>query len=226
MSFLPTEPPEPPNLSVYGDPSYWTERYIWSYDSNNEKDNTKPRHGISHKIKWDGNGESFQAYEMAIHSHCRQNGLGHLLIPHFMTLYLRYGIRGFEKAPRYNKPGLSVNQFLRDNEIVYRILESVFNVSNGIQVFRHPIQTDGNYDGIMMYVMVVNELGPNQRTQVWIHQRSIQEKYHPRSTGGIRMFVHRYMTAYGELEYFGVRTTERECADNLLKNFCVNQPLV
>jgi hypothetical protein len=103
--------------------------------------------------------------------------------------------------------------------LFYGILESVFNVSIGIQVCRHPIQTDGSYDGIRTYIKVVNELGPNHRTQVWIHQRSIQEKYHQRTVGGIRGFVHRYMTAYGELEYLGIHTTERECADNLLKNF-------
>lgn len=70
-----------------------------------------------------------------------------------------------------------------------------------------------------MYIKVVNELGPNQRTQIWIHQRSLQEIYHLRTAGGVRGFVHRYQTAYGELDHLGVKHTQQESADNLLKNF-------
>jgi hypothetical protein len=106
------------------------------------------------------------------------------MIPHFMTLYLRYGTKVFEKAPRYNKPGLDINQFLRDNDLFYGILQSVFNTGIGIQVFHHPIYTQGRLDGIRMYVKIVNELGPNLRTQIWIHERAIQERYTPRTIGG------------------------------------------
>jgi hypothetical protein len=140
------------------------------------------------------------------------------MIPHFMALYLRFGTRVFEKAPRYKKPGLSVNQFLRDNELFYGILESVFNISIGIQVFHHPIYSNGWFDGIKMYIKVANELSPNQRTQVWIFQKALEEKYHPRTSGGVRGFVQRYQTAYGELEQLGVKHSQQDRTDNLLKN--------
>jgi hypothetical protein len=76
-----------------------------------DKDNTKLRHGISHKIKWDGLAESFKECDRIIQSHCRQNGLGYLLVPRFMLLYVRYGTKVFVKAPEYQMPGLTIAQF-------------------------------------------------------------------------------------------------------------------
>jgi hypothetical protein len=40
-SGMPTDPPEPPNVRMYGDPNYWIERYIQPSDGDNERDNTK-----------------------------------------------------------------------------------------------------------------------------------------------------------------------------------------
>jgi hypothetical protein len=64
---------ETPNVRVYGHPEYWTQTTHQGPDMIEAKDNTKARHGISHKIKWDGNAESFKEYENTILSHCRQN---------------------------------------------------------------------------------------------------------------------------------------------------------
>jgi hypothetical protein len=82
-----------PNVRIYGDPNFW------SQGPTDDRDQTRAKHGISHKIKWDGKCETFHDYERDIHSFCRQNGLGYLIIPHFMAIYLRYGTRVFEKAP-------------------------------------------------------------------------------------------------------------------------------
>jgi hypothetical protein len=61
-----------------------------------------------------------------------------------------------------------------------------------------------------MYVNIVNQLGPTFRTQKWIHEQAISERYNPRTKGGIRGFVHRYLTA--------VQYEQEHCMDNLLKN--------
>jgi hypothetical protein len=52
---------------------------------------TKGRTGISRKVKWDENVESFQSYQRLIIDHCQQHELGYLLIPHFMKMYIRHG---------------------------------------------------------------------------------------------------------------------------------------
>jgi hypothetical protein len=121
-----------------------------------------------------------------------------------MTMYIRHGTSVFDRVPQYKQPGMTVQQFLRDNDALYGILQSVFNVGIGIQIFHTPIQVQGYFDGIQMYVKIVNQLGPTVRTQKWIHEQAISEGYNPRTKGGIRGFVHRYLTAYGELAYLGV----------------------
>jgi hypothetical protein len=88
---------EPPDVKLYGDPNYWTQTYGHAKKETEEKDNTKPKHGISHKIKWDGKAESFQDYDRLIQSHCQQSGLGYYTDP-------TYGTRVCDKAPRYQKP--------------------------------------------------------------------------------------------------------------------------
>jgi hypothetical protein len=74
---------------------------------------------------------------------CQQHDLGYLLIPHFMTMYIRHGTSVFEKVPQYKQPGMTVQQFLRDNNSLNGILQSVFNVGIGIQIFHTPIQVQG-----------------------------------------------------------------------------------
>jgi hypothetical protein len=60
-------------------------------------------------------------YDRYIIGHCKQNGLGYLLYPHFMTLYLRYGWRILEKAPQYKRGNLSLEQLNEDIELLYGI---------------------------------------------------------------------------------------------------------
>jgi hypothetical protein len=103
--------------------------------------------------------------------------------------------------------------------VFYGIVESIFKVKHAVQVFYDPIRTDGHDDGIRLYLKVVNELGSDQQTNIiWIHQRALEETYHPRTPGGIRSFVHRYQEAYGELDQLGKKISDRDRADNLLKN--------
>ena len=206
---------EPSHVRLFGNPQSWP---TYDYREKEDRDYTKSRTGIAYKIKWDEKAESFPDYERLINNHCQQHDLGYLLIPHFMTMYLRHGTNVFERVPQYRKPGMSINQFLRDNSALYGILQSVFNVGIGIQLFRTPYNVQGYSDGIRMYVNIVNRLGPTIRTQKWIHEQAISERYTPRTKGGIRGFVHRYLTAYGELEYLGVKYDSEHCTDNLLKN--------
>lgn len=112
----------------------------------------------------------------------------------------------------------TIKQFWKDNEIFYGIVESVFKVKYATQVFNEPIRTEGHDDGIRLYLKVVNELGPDQQTQAWIHQQSLEEKYSRHTIDGIRGFVRRYQAAYGELELLGKRYTERDKADTILRN--------
>jgi hypothetical protein len=74
------------------------------------------------------------------------------------------------------------------------IVETVFNVGSGIQMFNSPIQNHGVFDGIKMYSRVVKTSGPTVRTPKWIHEQ-----------GWIRGLVHRSITAYGELATLGVK---------------------
>jgi hypothetical protein len=67
------------------------------------------------------------------------------------------------------------------------IVETVFNVGFGIQMFNSPIRKHGVFDGIRMYIRVVYTSGPTVRIPKWIHEQ-----------GWIRGLVHRYVTAYGE----------------------------
>jgi hypothetical protein len=85
--------------------------------------------------------------------------------------------------------GMTVDQFLRDNSALYGILQSVLNVGIGIQLFRTPMNIQGHSDGIRMYINVVKRLGPTVRTQKWIYEQAISERYHHGTKGGIRGFV-------------------------------------
>jgi hypothetical protein len=60
--------------------------------------------------------ESFPAYERLINNLCQSYNIGYLFHPPFMTMYLRYGTRVLEKAPQYRKPGMTVHQFLKDDD--------------------------------------------------------------------------------------------------------------
>jgi hypothetical protein len=102
--------------------------------------------------------------------------------------YLRHGIDVFQRAPKYHAPGLTLPQFLRDNNALFGIVETVSNVGFGIQMFNSPIRKHGVFDGIRMYIRVVNTSGPTVRIPKWIHEQ-----------GWIRGLVHRYITAYGEI---------------------------
>jgi hypothetical protein len=152
----------PPTTRVSGNPDFWSRNYDRDGD---ERDFTKGRTGINYKFRWDQKAESFPEYERLINNHCQQHDLVYLLIPHFMTTYLHYGTRVLDKAPQYRKPGMSVNQFLRYNSVLYGILQSVVT---GIQLFRTPMNVQGYSDGIRMYITVVNRLGPTHGTQKWI----------------------------------------------------------
>jgi hypothetical protein len=152
-------------VKVIGNPNYWTQKYTREQRDVEERIYTKGRAGISHKIKWDENAESFQTYERLVSNHCQQHDLGYLLIPHFMTMYIRHGTSVFDRVPQYKQPGMTVQQFLRDNNALYGILQSVFNVGIGIQIFHTPIQVQGYFDGIQMYVKIVNQ-GPTVSVDV------------------------------------------------------------
>jgi hypothetical protein len=179
---------------MYGDPNFRTTRY----NTVPNEEWTRAKRGISDKVKWDGQRETFQAYDRYIIGHCKQNGLGYQLNPHFMTLYLRYGWRILEMAPQYKRENLSLEQLKEDIELLNGIPYSIFNTSIGVQLFQSDEPVDGYYDGIRMYLKVANKLGPNIRTQFWNYERATQETYHPRAAGGIKGFVRRYQTVYSE----------------------------
>jgi hypothetical protein len=80
------------------------------------------------------------------------------------------------------------------------IVETVFNVGFGIQMFDSPIRKHGVFDGIRMYSRVVNTSGPTARTPKWIHEQ-----------GWIRGLVHRSITAYGEVATLGVKHEAENC---------------
>ena len=105
-----------PSVRVYGNPNYWAQPMDGEKD---EKDTTKARAGINYKIKWDQKAESFPSYERLINNHCQQQEIGYLLVPHFMSRYMKYGVSVFEKVPQYCKPGMSLKQFVRDNNALY-----------------------------------------------------------------------------------------------------------
>jgi hypothetical protein len=86
-------------------------------------------------------------YDRIVQFHCKQNDSGYLLIPRFMLSYVRYGLKVFNKAPVYILPGLTITQFCKDNELLYGILEWVFDTDVGVEVFYNPIQTEGRDDG-------------------------------------------------------------------------------
>jgi hypothetical protein len=113
---------------------------------------------------------------------------------------------------------MTVHQFIRDNGTLYGILQSVFDIGIGVRLFRVPPIIHGYSDGIRMYVTVVNRLGPTHRTQKWLYEQAISERYTPRTRGGIRGFVNRYLAAYAELDYLGVKYDAEQSMDNLLKN--------
>jgi hypothetical protein len=77
------EPPDNPNdtpggstgVKVFRNPNYWTQKYTRDQRDVEERIYTKGRAGISHKIKWDENAESFQTYERLISNHCQQHDL-------------------------------------------------------------------------------------------------------------------------------------------------------
>jgi hypothetical protein len=48
--------------------------------------------------------------------------------------------------------------------------------------------------------------------------KSIGGKVSPKDDRGVRGFVQRYQTAYGELEHLGFKHNQQECTDNILKN--------
>jgi hypothetical protein len=113
------------------------------------------------------------------------NYLGYLLIPHFMTMYIRYGTNVFERVPQYKQPGMTVHQCHRDNNALYGILQSVFNLWIGIQMFHTPVQVQGYFDGIKMYIKIVNHWGPTVMNR--------------RLVKGITPVLRYYLTSYGEL---------------------------
>jgi hypothetical protein len=45
---------------MYGDPNYWIHQH---QGTNEPHDKIRTKRGISHKIKWDGKRETFQAYD-------------------------------------------------------------------------------------------------------------------------------------------------------------------
>jgi hypothetical protein len=141
--------------------------------------------------------------------------MGYIMNAHFMASYLRHRKNVLVKAPQYNDSCPTLKQFWRDNEIFFGIVESVFKVKYATQVFNEPIRTEGHDDGIRLYLKVINELGPDQQTQAWIHQQSLEEKYSRNTVDGIRGFVRRHQAAYGELELLGKRYTERDKADTI-----------
>jgi hypothetical protein len=84
----------------------------------------------------------------------------------------------------------------------------LFGKDSPTQVFNEPVRTEGHDDGIRLYLKVINEFGPDQQTQAWIHQQSLEEKYAKHKVDGIRGFVRRYQGAYGELELLGKKYKE------------------
>jgi hypothetical protein len=79
----------------------------------------------------------------------------------------------------------------------YGIVESVFKVKYATQIFSEPIRTEGHDDLIRLHLKGINELGPDQQTQAWIHQQSLEEKYSRNTVDGISGFVRRHQAAYG-----------------------------
>jgi hypothetical protein len=48
---------ETPNVRIWGHPEYWIQATHQGAGMIEARDNTKTRHGIFHKIKWDRNAE-------------------------------------------------------------------------------------------------------------------------------------------------------------------------
>jgi hypothetical protein len=57
------------------------------------------------------------------------NGMGYAVDPHFMVLFQKYLLKTIQKYPKYRLYCPSDEQLWHDVEMLYGILQSVFNVS-------------------------------------------------------------------------------------------------
>jgi hypothetical protein len=85
------------------------------------------------------------------------NGMGYAVEPHFMVLFQKHQLKTIQKYPKYRIKCPSDAQLWHDVEMLYGILQSVFNVSHAQRLFREDNRPHGFRDGIAMYVNVCQD---------------------------------------------------------------------
>jgi hypothetical protein len=128
-----------PSLLVTGDPK----QFDWEISAHDGRPGTPKiisQKAICHSIKWDRFRTSVQVYEDHVVTHCNMNGMGNAVEPHFMVLFQKHWLKTIQKYPKYHVYCPSDVQLWHDVEMLYGILQFVFNVSHAQRLFREDKQ--------------------------------------------------------------------------------------
>jgi hypothetical protein len=135
-----------------------------------------------------------------------------------MLLFWKHWLKTIQKYPKYRVYCPSDAQLWHDVEMLYSILQSVFNVSHAQRLFREDNRPYGFRDGIAMYVKIIKTIGLNTQTRIWHLEGDLQRVFDPSIPNGLKLYIHQYRTAFADLEYLGKSICQRTKLDTLLKN--------